>query len=551
MSEQKPSKALFWGCFIALITTGFAFVGRLELLGVWGAEFNLDKQQLGILAGIGIWPFAVSIILFSLFIDKIGYKTAMLFACASHIIWAVLGVSAYFISKGGNTELAYNLLVVGSLIAALGNGSVEAFINPVVATIYSKEKTKWLNILHAAWPGGLVLMGLIVILLSVVAKDAPWAINVGIIAVPAVIYGLMLIGQKFPVSERVSSGVSYRDMLGEFGAFGALVTGTLVGLQISIFCKEAGLAGDLSQRAAWIIGILVGVISAVAMGIYTKSLGRPLMAVLILIMMPLAITEIGTDGWITEAMAAFAEQNSFPPVAVLIYTSLIMLVLRFFAGPIVKALTPLGLLIVSALLAIAGLNWLSVAEAGMLIVAATLYGLGKTFFWPTMLGIVSEQTPKGGALTLNAISGIGMLACGAIGFPLLGLFQINTQKTELVESEFVSSNLPAIVETVDGVPTLKTVSETEGLFGSYSTVDSDAIAAEIAKIQDKDKAEKLTEEVASIAELSPKHSLAKIAIFPIAMLIGFIGLFVYFKSKGGYKPVDIGEYTGGVEGAVE
>ena len=108
MSNEKPSPLLFWGCFIALITTRFAFVGRHELLGVWGAEFNLDKQQLGILAGIGIWPFAVSIILFSLFIDRIGYKTAMVIAFIGHLAWAVLGVMAYFISKGGNTDLAYN-----------------------------------------------------------------------------------------------------------------------------------------------------------------------------------------------------------------------------------------------------------------------------------------------------------------------------------------------------------------------------------------------------------------------------------------------------------
>lgn len=544
MSDQKPSKALFWGCFIALITTGFAFVGRLELLGVWGAEFNLDKQQLGILAGIGIWPFAVSIIFFSLFIDRVGYKAAMIFACVSHLIWAALGVAAYFISKGGDTSTAYNLLVVGSLIAALGNGSVEAFINPVVATIYSKEKTKWLNILHAAWPGGLVLMGVIVIILSKSFENAPWAVNVGIIAVPALIYGIMLIGQKFPVSERVSSGVTYREMLAEFGGFGALITGTLVGLQIAIFCKEAGLAGDLSHRAAWIIGIVVGIISAVAMGLYTKSAGRPLMAVLILIMMPLAITEIGTDGWITEAMASFAKSNGFPPVAVLIYTSLIMLILRFFAGPIVKALTPIGLLVVSAILAIIGLVWLSVAEASVLIVAATLYGLGKTFFWPTTLGIVSEQTPKGGALTLNAISGIGMLACGAIGFPLLGLFQINTHTQELAESVIVQKDLPALVQEVDGVPTFTGVTETEGLFGKYSNVDSAAIDAEIAKITDPAKAEEASKEVAEIAEGSPKHSLAKIAIFPAFMLLAYIGLFLYFRSKGGYKPVDLSAGVG-------
>jgi hypothetical protein len=384
-------------------------------------------------------------------------------------------------------------------------------------------------------------MGLIVIVLHASMENAPWAINVGIIAVPALIYGFILIGQKFPVSERVSSGVTYREMLGEFGAFGALVAGTLVGLQISIFCREAGIAPDLSHKSSWIIGIVVGLISAIAMGVYTKSAGRGLMAVLVLIMMPLAITEIGTDGWITEAMASFAKQNGFPPVAVLIYTSLIMLVLRFFAGPIIKALTPLGLLIASAILAIVGLIWLSTAQAAVLIVAATLYGLGKTFFWPTMLGIVSEQTPKGGALTLNAISGIGMLACGAIGFPLLGLFQINTQKSELAESEIVRNALPAVVETVEGKPVLKTVTVSDGLFGTYSNVDTAALDAEIAKVTDTAKADEVKAAVAKIAEESPKHSLAKIAIFPMVMLLAYIGLFLYFKSRGGYKPVVIGD----------
>ncbi len=535
MSETKEkSGVLFWGCFIALITTGFAFVGRLELLGVWGEEFSLDQQQLGILAGIGIWPFAFSIIIFSLFIDKVGYKAAMLFAFAGHMIWAIMGVAAYFVSKGGNTDAAYQLLVVGSLIAALGNGAVEAFINPVVATIFNKEKTKWLNILHAAWPGGLVLMGIIVIILDKAMHAAPWALNVGIIAVPALIYGAMLIGQKFPVSERVSSGVTYKEMLSEFGAFGALVAGTLAALQIAIFSMQAG--APITYPTAWIIGVVVGIISAVAMGLYTKSIGSPLMCIMVIIMAPLAITEIGTDGWITEAMSSFAKSNGFPPVAVLIYTSLIMLVLRFFAGPIVKALTPLGLLIVSAVLAIGGLIWLSVAEAAILIVAATLYGLGKTFFWPTTLGIVSEQTPKGGALTLNAISGIGMLACGAIGFPLLGLFQIDTHKTKLAESALVQS-VPGVVK--DGQ--LAAVKENDGLFGKYTTVDGDWIDASIGKLKDSGKADEVKKEVAHIAGESPKWSLSKIAIFPVFMLVCYIGLFLWFKSKGGYKPIVIGD----------
>src|SRR5262249_5921613 len=152
----------------------------------------------------------------------------------------------------------------------------------------------------------------------------------------------------------------------------------------------------------------------VAFGVYTRSLGRFLMFILILIMMPLATTEIGTDGWITGIMETVA-QGKFHPGWILVYTSAIMMVLRFFAGPIVHSLSPLGLLAVSSLLAIVGLYSLSFAAGAMIFIAATLYGFGKTFFWPTMLGVVSEQMPKGGALTLNAISGIGMLAVGTLG----------------------------------------------------------------------------------------------------------------------------------------
>ena len=155
-SSNGGSNALFIGCFIALIATAFGFITRLFLISEWAGQFGLDPAQAGRLAGIGIWPFAVSIIFFSLVIDRIGYKTAIFFAFFSHLTWGVMAVWAFF---PPNKDVAYNLLYWGSLILALGNGTVEAFINPLIATVYSKEKTKWLNILHAGWPGGLVLAG--------------------------------------------------------------------------------------------------------------------------------------------------------------------------------------------------------------------------------------------------------------------------------------------------------------------------------------------------------------------------------------------------------
>ena len=182
--ESGPSeKVLFWGCFVALVTTAFGFIARMFLIPTWGAEFGLDPAEQGRLAGIGIWPFAVSIIGFSLVIDQVGYKRSMIIAFCGHMIWAVMGVSAYFVSQSGDKETAFSLIYWGSLILALGNGTVEAFINPVVATMFNTEKTKWLNILHAGWPGGLVVAGIITIFID----QVPWFVKVGLIAVPAMV----------------------------------------------------------------------------------------------------------------------------------------------------------------------------------------------------------------------------------------------------------------------------------------------------------------------------------------------------------------------------
>jgi MFS family permease len=352
---ERPNMVLFWGCFIALITTAFAFISRMFLLPTWAAEFGLDPAQVGRLAGIGIWPFAVSIIAFSLVIDRIGYKTAMVISFLGYMVWSVMGVSAYYMSQNGNKDGAFQMLYWGSLILGLSNGTVEAYINPVVATMFTFNKTKWLNILHAGWPGGLVLAG------------------------------IMTIGVRFPVQERVAAGVSYRSMLAEFGILGALVVAFLLVLQLMDFFSNGGTQ-ELSPAMRWGF-IALGVAIVAAFGIYTRSLGRPFMFVMILIMMPLATTELGTDGWITGIMEGVLE--NIHPGWVLIYTSAIMMVLRFFAGPIVHAMSPLGLLAGSAVLAIAGLVLLSGANGlTMIFGAATLYAFGKTFFWPTMLGVV-------------------------------------------------------------------------------------------------------------------------------------------------------------------
>ena len=512
--SDKPNMALFWGCFIALICTSYAFVSRMILCGgQFVTDFDLDKVDVGNLQGAGIWPFGVSIILFSLFIDKIGYKTAMIFSFASYVIYTVMAVLAYNAIQGVEGEAlaaaqtkGYKLLYWGSIILGLGNGAVEAYVNPVVATMFSKGKVKWLNILHAGWPAGLVLGGLCTIGLS---GNPDWRITLGLILVPAIIFFAMQIRSAFPRSEREQAGIGYLDMLKELGAFGAFVGFGLVVFQL-------GQVFGWSQNVSWVITGLI----ALTFFLLTKSLGRGILGVMIIIMIPLATTEIGTDGWISSLMEHPMAEAGHHPGWVLVYTSAIMMVLRFFAGSIVHKISPLGLLAGSAVLAILGLTWLSKCNgAGMVMIfsAATLYAFGKTFFWPTMLGVTSEQCPKGGALTLNAIAGIGMLAVGILGFPFIGFLQESTATSKLKENT-------ALYETVKV--------EKKYLLGNYSAIDP----AKAAEVTDEASSKAIKEAQTA----SQFDALGKMAAFPGFMLICYLGMILYFRTKGGYKPVSLG-----------
>ena len=518
--NDRNNKLVFWGCFVALITTAFAFFSRIYLCGVrFKGDFGLDETEVGELIGAGIWPFGISIILFSLIIDKIGYRIAMIFSFLCYAAYLMLACAAYFTIQGvegAALEAAqargYLFLYWGSFILALGNGTVEAFINPVVATMYNKDKTKWLNILHAGWPGGLVLGGLLTIFLADTAETGDWRIVLGIVAIPAMIFMVMLIGVRFPIQEREEAGVSYREMLAEFGAFGALIGFGLIFWQL----------GEVFVWP-WFVRLIPTAVAVLVFAVYTRSLGRPIMGFLIIIMMPLAITEIGTDAWISSLMEKPMKALGYNAGWVLIYTSAIMMILRFFAGPIVHKLSPIGLLIVSSILAMAGLFALSkTGDSGltMIFAAATLYALGKTFFWPTMLGVTSEQCPKGGSLSLNAISGIGMIAVGVLGTPFIGLFQDMTASAELTKNANINAEI---------------VLSEKNLFGiDYKSIDPDKAEKTVLS-----EGAEWVEHLEAADKAGQFTALGTMVYFPTFMLVCYLILFFYFKSKGGYRPVEL------------
>jgi MFS family permease len=486
-TPSPSDRLLFVGCFLALIATAFGFVVRTMLIDEWGTQFQLTDTQKGEIFGVGLWPFAISIVLFSLIIDRIGYGRAMVFAFICHVTSAILTITA----------TGYWSLWVGTFIVALGNGTVEAVINPVVTTMFSRDKTKWLNMLHAGWPGGLVLGGL----LAVSMGTADWRLKVGLLLVPTIGYALILLRCRFPVQERVAAGVSYRDMLREAGGLGMFIVLLLVCLELGRVC---------SVPTAWSVGTAVAI--ALLFTVSVGSLGRPMFIFLLLVMIPLATTELGIDSWSTSLMNGEMNKLNLNPVYVLVYTSAIMMVLRLFAGPIVHKLSPLGLLATCSLVAAIGLYALSSATGAMIFVAATLYGVGKTFFWPTMLGVVAERFPKGGALTLNATGGAGMLGVGVVGAVFLGHFQ----DTETVHR----------LQQQDAVIAQQVVTQKQWIFGSY-----EAVAPENLAKLDAAQRQKVTD----IQGQAQKGALATATVFPLLMFVCYVGLALWFKTRGGYR----------------
>ena len=490
-----PDMKLFYACFVALITTSFGFILRALILPEWGKQFNLTQTQLGEIAGVGLWPFAISIVLFSLIIDKIGYKTAMAFAFICHVASAIITIFAD----------GYWMLYIGTFIVAIGNGIVEAVVNPVVATMFPRDKTKWLNILHAGWPGGLVLGGIIALLMGAETK---WEYKIALILLPTIVYGIMMLARRFPINERVQAGVSYKEMLQEVGAIGALIITSLIVFQL-------GAVFGWSTTLNIIIILLVTVL----FGLYTKSVGQPLFIILLLIMIPLATTELGTDSWITDLMTPAMSDLGLQAGWVLVYTSAIMFVLRFFAGPIVHKVSPLGLLAICSGIAAIGLYLLSASAGVMILAAATIYGIGKSFFWPTMLGVVAERFPKGGALTLNVTGGLGMIAAGVIGAGILGFIQDKSIDAKI--ADYDKTNNTAMHSAY--------VTETKtSVFGEYKAINQDKLSAASADEQAM---------VTGVRDTAKKEALKDIVIFPMIMLVSFLLLIFYFRSKGGYKAV--------------
>jgi MFS family permease len=290
--------------------------------------------------------------------------------------------------------------------------------------------------------------------------------------------------------------------------------------------------------------------------------------------------ELGTDAWITNIM-----NNVVGGYAILlfVYTSSLMFVLRFFAGPIVERINPVGLLLGSSILGCIGLFWLGSAEGLAVLIAGTIYGVGKTFLWPTILGVVGERFPKGGALVMGAMGGVGMLSAGLLGGPMIGYKQDYFASKQLSQTSAETagryevgqaagiSYLPflppirgmdgskvALLLEKDGESDLNRRIESLAKEGKSLNNDKNLSALSSWWMEAKPHASEDSPLVASARLFGGRMALKWTAIVPLMMAIGFGLLFVYFQLTGGYQAIELRghhpkgeEFTGGVPAPVE
>ncbi len=457
MSEETNRMRLLWAGFMAILAAGVGFGIRGGIFDNWGTEFGFSGAQLGAIGGAGFTGFCFGIIIGGFLTDKLGYGKLVLAAFALHVLSAVV---TFMPNESMTAGTVYSYLLWGMFIFAAANGVLEAVSNPLVATLFPEKRTHYLNILHASWPAGLVLGGLCGWYLDDLL-EWHWKYQLALYLIPTVIYGLMFFGQKYPKSEASEKGLGIGEMFRDVGVLGALVVAYLLVLffngnlgfdKASSWVLGAGLvvvAGIMTRQQteiplqSWLLLLMCTLLAIfaqmgldlphfgtlvlaggllLALGVTMKwAVGAFLLFVLFITHALVGAVELGTDGWIQNITGNILSSSEGKWLFVI--TSMVMFCLRFCASWIEEklGLSPVGILLVSAIAACIGLNLASGIEtfAGAMV-ALLVYGIGKTFFWPTMLAVASDRYPRTGAIAISIMGGIGMLSAGLIGSPGLG-----------------------------------------------------------------------------------------------------------------------------------
>ena len=335
MNDVNKSR-LFTAACMALTVTSMTFAIRAGMIGDLGKQFSLSDTQLGWITGMAFFGFPVATTLGGFFVDIIGMKRWMWLAFAAHLLGLLLTIFA-----GGFWTLFISTFLIG-----FANGSVEAVCNPLVASMYTENKTTMLNKFHVWFPGGIVIGSLLVFLFKKIGLD--WQAQVGVILIPTILYAYLFWGQIFPKTERVAKGFSTSEMI--------------------------------------------------------AACASPLFVFMAVCMFFTANTELSTTQWVEKLLGNVGAD----PMLILVLVTGLMAVGRYFGGPLIHRLNPAGVLWLSAILAAAGIFLLRNTTGNMVYLSAVVFAMGVCYFWPTMLGFVNENIPKSGALGLSLMGGAGM-----------------------------------------------------------------------------------------------------------------------------------------------
>jgi len=516
-STINPQR-LLWAGFTAILATGVGFAVRGGILDNWGAEFGFSATQLGVISGAGLTGFCFGIFAGGLIVDKLGYGKLIVASFAMHLLSAVITLTA---SPEMGMATAYNYLFWGTFMFALANGALEAVANPLVARLFPENRTHYLNILHASWPLGLVLGGVIGWVLDD-RMGVSWKVQLVMFLLPTVVYGIMFLGQRFPKSEAAEKGLSLGEMFKDVGLLGGVVVAGMLALFFS--ATFPALPTWLLFAGALVVVLAIGKITSFAVG-------SVVLFVLFGAHILVGAVELGTDGWIQNITGNIlsSEQGK----ALFVITSLTMFVLRFCAAWIEKnlKLSPVSLLCVCAVMAFIGLRLTSgIVTFGGAVLALLIYGVGKTFFWPTMLAICGDRFPRTGAIAMSIMGGLGMMSGGLIGLPGLGY----------AKDRFASE---ALAESAPQVYAVTQAAEPSGwlFFDPVAAIDGRALAeAKGVDIPTDDQLALIESDL-----IGDRHTLKVDAYIPATLAVIYLGFVVYYRSRGGYRRLTIEEEAAG------
>ncbi|HEY3825813.1 MAG TPA: MFS transporter [Bryobacteraceae bacterium] len=359
---------LFVVSLLALFTAGVGASLRSNVAGDLQRIFfdPIDKahsaEMIGSVLGVPFLGYAFTIAIGSSLLDAIGMGILL---PMSGVLFIAGTLIILFAANLAGAASIYTVLWTGAVVTGIGWGLVETVINPLTTTLYPEDKTARLNTLHAWWPGGLIAGGLFGIAMG--ALGVGWQVKLAAVMVPALLVIILCIGVKFPPTERVASGFS---------------TGSMF-----------------------------------------RELLKPMFLVLFCSMFLTAASELAPGQWVDLALTRTVGMRG---IWLLVYVSGLMFVMRHFAGTVVHKLSPIGLLWVSCLLASIGLFALSFANSPITgLLAATVWGTGVCYMWPTMLATAAERFPRGGALLIGLMGTAGTLS---ITFVLPGMGTIFDSK---------------------------------------------------------------------------------------------------------------------------